>query len=382
MHDTSAPAVTSPSGRSRASGRATIEDVALAADVSVATVSRALRGLPNVADSTRLRVRRAADELQYVPDPAAARLAAGRTRTITVAVPALEQWYYANVVGGAEHVARSNGYELQVVRVATPDDRDRLLDERRHVERRTDGLIFVDIAVTDEQVASLQRRGVDLTTIGARAADRPVVGIDDERVGEIAAEHLVGLGHRVIAMMEGSIDDPLDFAVPRARRRGFERGLGRHGLELDPELTVDGGTGIPGARSGLSRLLDSPRPPTAVFTMCDEMAFGVLVELRARDLVAGIDVSVLGVDDHDFSPVAGLSTIRQPVRDHGERAAELLIASMRHREPWCGPPTADASAPGARPLDDGVDPLVHRAPIELVARSTTGPPPSVAALAD
>ncbi len=95
--------------------RSTIEDVALAAGVSVATVSRALRGLPNVADSTRLRVQEIAIELNYRADPAASRLATGRSKSVAIAVPLLNGWYFAHVVAGAEAILTESGYDTIVI---------------------------------------------------------------------------------------------------------------------------------------------------------------------------------------------------------------------------------------------------------------------------
>ena len=171
--------------------RARIEDVAQAANVSVATVSRALRGLPNVAESTRRRVLEVATSMHYAPDPAAARLAAGRTHTVIIVVPHLASWYFSTVIAGAEAVCNELGYEFLVVGVGSLEDSTRLLDERSRIERRTDGIVLVNIPVTDAQAASLRERGVALSTIGNRVDGAPSVAIDDvERDGT---------GHRFVA---------------------------------------------------------------------------------------------------------------------------------------------------------------------------------------
>ncbi|MEM9746571.1 MAG: LacI family DNA-binding transcriptional regulator [Actinomycetota bacterium] len=382
-----------PTGR-RSRGRATIDDVADAAGVSVATVSRALRGLPNVADSTRQRVEEAAAGLRYSPDPAAARLAAGRTGTVTVAIPALDGWYFSTVVAGAESVCRDAGFEFQAIGIRTLDDRDRLLDDDHHLERRTDGLILVDIAIEDHQVASLERRGIEITTVGSAAVGRPVVGIDDEHVGALAAEYLIGLGHTRIGILEGFLGDPLNFTVPRARRRGFRDALARHGVELRSDLIADGGFDVDGGQRATAVVLDRPDPPTAIFSMSDEMAFGALLELRLRGLEVGRDVSVLGVDDHEFARIVDLSTIHQPVARHGQLAAALLVDALEH----AGESRADGRAfdddverdevgrhvesvverhGGAihRTMVGGHGGPVHRSDVVLLERTTTGPPP-------
>ena len=333
--------------------RPRIEDVAQAAQVSVATVSRALRGLPNVAESTRARVLEVATAMHYEPDPAAARLAAGRTRTVIVVVPHLSSWYFSTVIAGAEAVCNESGYEFLVVGVGTQAECDRLLDEPYRIERRTDGVILVNIQATDEQARSLRQRGVALSTVGTRVHGSPSVSIDDVEVGRLAARTLAELGHRRIGLISGLGEDPLNFEVPKRRTAGFLAGIAQAGLTHDPCLEVGGDFGIDGGQEAMSRLLDLDDPPTAVFAMSDEMAFGALMELAARGLQPGADVSVIGVDDHDVSRVLGLTTIRQDVASQGAAAARSLVAVM-------------ASAP----ID--VDPIV--APIELVVRATTGPP--------
>ena len=336
--------------------RSTIEDVATGAGVSVATVSRALRGLPNVATSTRQRVTDVAEALHYRPDPAASRLAAGRTRTIMVAVPALNGWYFSTVVAGAEAVSTEAGYDLLVVGIGSTADRTRLLHEHAHLERRTDGLVLVDLVVTESEAASLDARGLALATVGSATEGHPSVTVDNVEVGRIATRHLIDHGHSRIGVIGGQQHDPMSFEVPRARQRGFEEALRAAGLHVDKSLLAPGSFGIEGGQEAMSLLLDHDEPPTAVFAMSDEMAFGALMELNDRDLRPGHDVSLIGVDDHEFSRVAELTTVRQCVTSHGAIAARLLIDVMNADEGT----TTTASQ--------------HLAPVELIERSTVGPP--------
>ncbi len=122
--------------------RATIEDVAAAADVSVATVSRALRGLPNVAASTRARVEKVAARLEYRPDPNASRLAAGRSGAVALAVPVFNTWYFSEVVAGAEAVLSEAGYDVIISSVQSPQQRALFVARTAH-QRRSDGIILL-----------------------------------------------------------------------------------------------------------------------------------------------------------------------------------------------------------------------------------------------
>jgi len=340
--------------------RSKIEDVAERAGVSVATVSRALRGLPNVAESTRRHVTDVAASMNYRADPAAARLAAGRTKTMMAVVPSISGWYFSTIVAGAGAVCVDAGYDFLVVGVGTLGEWGHLLEPTYHLERRTDGVIVVDIEVTDAQFASLHRHQLSLATIGTRRPDCPSVLIDDVGVGRMAADHLIGLGHRRIGLIGGAEDDLMRFQVPLRRRQGFVERLEAAGHDFDQELAAPGYFTVDGGREAMASLLDLDRPPTACFAMSDEMAFGALMALRERGLRPGRDVSVVGVDDHEFASVVELTTVRQMVAHQGASAARALIGEME-----AGP---DEQRNMAHP--------VIEEPFELVVRGTTCPHPT------
>jgi LacI family repressor for deo operon, udp, cdd, tsx, nupC, and nupG len=348
-------------GISRAK-RSTIEDVALAAGVSVATVSRAMRGLPNVALSTKQHVVEVADRLGYSADPAASRLAAGRTKTVTVVIPNLCGWYFATVVAGVEAVCAEAGYDVLVVGVGSHNDLNRILSEHHHLERRADGLVVIDVVVTTEQASSITERGVALACVGSRTPGHPSVRIDNELVGRIAADHLVDLGHTRFGIIGAQKDNPMSFDVPSLRHRGFVEGLRSRGLGFNNELLASGNFGVDGGHEAMATLLDHREPPTAVFSMSDEMAFGAIMQLNERRLALGRDVSIVGVDDHEFSRVVALTTVRQSVASHGAVAARMLIADMQRGD----------GHSSAAPAPTGEPPEIV-APIELVERGSTGP---------
>jgi LacI family repressor for deo operon, udp, cdd, tsx, nupC, and nupG len=333
--------------------RATIEDVAAAAGVSVATVSRALRGLPNVAFSTREHVRRIADDLAYRADPAASRLATGRSRSIAVAVPMLNGWYFSQVIAGAEAVFTETGYDMIVLGVTGAAARSALLDSTASIHRRVDGLIVVDIPLSQNDVETLHDRGQRVVTIGATTTRFPSVGIDDVAVGELATRHLVELGHRRIGLIAGQPEDPLGFHVPDLRRAGYELALAAAGIPIDPALQLGGNFSVVGGRDAMAALLELAHPPTAVFAMSDEMAFGAMLALRQAGRSTPDDVALVGVDDHDLAMVVGLTTVRQAVADHGSRAARLIVAQLD-------------GAP-----DRTVAPMRSEGAIELVVRETS-----------
>jgi DNA-binding LacI/PurR family transcriptional regulator len=333
--------------------RATIEDVASAADVSVATVSRALRGLPNVAESTRVKVQRVAVALNYRADPAASRLATGRSRSIAVAVPLLNGWYFSHVVAGIEAVCAEAGYDTIVIGLGSERSCVELLDGSDALHRRADGLIVVDVALPADDLRSLDDRGLALVAVGPVLDGVPSIGIDDVAVGRLATSHLIDLGHRRIGLVRGEVANPFGFVVPQLRQRGFEHAHRSHGLRPDPTLYVDGSFTVHGAYEAAERLLERDDPPTAIFALSDEMAFGVVHAARDRGVRIPDDLSVIGVDDHDVAAVLGLSTVHQDVDQHGAGAARTMIAILGGQE---------------------ISPGRHDDPIRLVVRSSTAAP--------
>ncbi len=294
---------------------------------------------------------------------------AGRTETVTVVVPSLNGWYFSTVITGAEVACARAGFEFQVITVSSPEQRDRLLDESRRLERRTDGLILIDVTIEPNYIKSLKQRGIGLVVIGVNLAGHPSVYIDDELVGAMAAEHLVKLGHRLLAVISGQPACPLSFDVSAARRRGFNRALTAEGVDIATVPVQKGSFNIKGGHDSMSALLDGPTPPTAVFAMSDEMAFGAIMALGKRSLKPGVDVSIVGVDDHEFACVVDLTTIHQPVADHGSVAAGMLLTAMIDAEKTRRSAVVGDKAPEHAPV-----PTPFRPPLTLIERTTTGQP--------
>jgi LacI family transcriptional regulator, repressor for deo operon, udp, cdd, tsx, nupC, and nupG len=331
--------------------RSTIEDVANAAGVSVATVSRALRGLPNVAVATRARVEEAARELNYRADPAASRLAAGRSRTIAVVVPQINSWYFSNVVAGAEAVCAEDGYDLLVVTASHRTSREDVIATAEDLHRRVDGMIFVEVTLAPDDVETLRRRHLGVVTVGHATGAYPSVRIDNVQIGVMAADHLLRLGHRRIGIIGDQAEDPAWFDVPGERIAGAAGAMGGHGVELDPSLVAEGEFTVDGGHDAALTILRRPERPSAIFALSDEMAFGALVAARELHLRVPDDLSVIGVDDHDVSQVLGLTTVRQRVVEHGAAAARALLRRL-----------------GGEPANNGAAAVQ---PLELVRRTST-----------
>jgi LacI family transcriptional regulator, repressor for deo operon, udp, cdd, tsx, nupC, and nupG len=332
---------------------ATIEDVATTAKVSVATVSRALRGLPNVAAATRARVEKVAAELQYRPDPNASRLAAGRSFTVGMAVPILGQWYFSQVVAGAQGVLAAAGYDLLLMGVGSGEARRRFVNEWALIQKRVDGLILVDLRLDRTEVAELERASVIVSTVGDRYAPFSSVNVDNHNAAVLATKHLIDLGHRRIGLIGAQTSAvSIEFSVPQERRSGYRDALQRAGIPHDPSLESWAEFTIESGEDAMRKLLSLREPPTAVFAMSDEMAMGAMHVARQAGLRIPEDISFVGFDDHDLSQVIGLSTIRQSVVRAGELAARFVVDSI-----------AEDTGP-QHSVED----------VELIVRTTTAPP--------
>ncbi|HEY6798161.1 MAG TPA: LacI family DNA-binding transcriptional regulator [Kineosporiaceae bacterium] len=336
--------------------RASIVDVAQRAGVSVATVSRALRDLPNVSQATRDRVLRAAQELQYTASPLASGLVTGRVRSVGVIAPYAGRWFFAEVLRGIEEALREEGYDL-VLHVLADDRRREEFLSSLPVRRRVDAVIMVALPLGDQEVDLLRGLGLPMACVS-----EPTAGVHGDRIDNVAAarlavQHLLNLGHHRIACIGGDLDGPERFSVPGLRTDGYRTALADAGLVVRPDWERDGGFTARGGELAMTALLSQPGGrPTAVFCQSDEMAFGALRALRRSGLRCPDDVSIVGLDDHELAETFDVTTVGQPVAAQGASAARWVVQALQEG--------IDAHLP----VDDVV---IH--PARLVLRGSTGP---------
>ncbi|HKJ57318.1 MAG TPA: LacI family DNA-binding transcriptional regulator [Nitriliruptoraceae bacterium] len=340
---------------------ATIDDVARLAGVSTATVSRALRGLPNVAPATRDRVARAANLLDYVPDPAASALAAGRTNVIGVVVPTIGRWSHARILEVVSDIATTAGLDVLPVMLASPAARDFFLTSHPF-RRRVDGLVVAEVPLDVTDVARLAE-GRPVATIGLELDDVDTVLADEQAGVAAATRHLLDLGHTDITFI-GDTDSTATLVGPRRRREGFESVLAAAGHPTSGDRVVETQPTATGGAAAMTLLLEQPRPPTAVITASDEMALGAMEVARARGLSIPGDLSVVGLDDQPIAQYVGLTTVARDVTRMATVAADWVVAAVAAMET----PGEGVAAVPAR----------HRmVRTSLVVRRSTGPPAMV-----
>jgi DNA-binding LacI/PurR family transcriptional regulator len=332
--------------------RITIGDVAKRAGVGRGTVSRVLNNRPNVDPETRARVQAVIDELDFVPSTAARRLSLGRSQTVAVVVPFLTRPSTVERLRGIEAGLVAAGLDMMAMNVESASRRDAILRDIARPER-IDGLILVSIAPHEEELARITATGLPVILVDAHHRRLPRVVTDDVGGGRIAAQHLLGLGHRRLGFV-GDVPRPgFGFASSRLRLRGVEQALRAEGIALRAADIGLAEHGRAPARASAEAILSRPDRPTAIVAASDTEAMGVLQAAAELGLAVPGDLSVTGYDDIEAADFLGLTTVRQPLFETGERAVRRLV---------------DRIAGG----DDG--PLRDVLPVRLVQRRTTGAP--------
>ena len=313
--------------------RSTIRDVARHAGVSIATVSRVMRDSTTVRPDTRDRVMIAAQELEYVPSQLGRQLAERRYAANGIVFPDLSGPYYAEVVLGYENVASELRRSVLILSTHGRPDAEAAV---RDMAARCDGLVLLGRTVSDQVVEQLAARGTRIVLIA-----RPPVGDIDSINAEnhdsavALTEHVLEGGARSLAF----IGDPASSPDVAERWGGLRQAAGVGGAEVylvaEPELDEDAGA------SAVTRLLEAYRPeglPDALVCANDELALGAMQRLRESGIDVPGSVQVTGWDDVMAARYAGLTTVRQPMRELGETAARLLdeLITGTPREPRHG----------------------------------------------
>jgi DNA-binding LacI/PurR family transcriptional regulator len=194
-------------------------------------------------------------------------------------------------------------------------------------------VIVISLPLSDAEVRALGRDGVRVVVVDGAHRALPHVTIDDVEGGRLAGRHLLDAGHRRIAFVGDREGNPFGFGSSQRRLEGMSEVLADAGLELPAERVRRGPHGRAAAHAMTTELLALASPPTAIFAASDVQALGVL-DAAAE---AGVDVpgalSVIGFDDVDLADAAGLTTVRQPLRDSGRAGAQLLLGVLGEQGP-------------------------------------------------
>lgn len=316
-----------------------IRDVASAAGVSVTTVSNVLNGRDRrMRPETKERVLQAIDRLGYRPSALARQFRTGRTRTLGLVVPSVANPFWGAVAHQVERAALAKGYSLLICNSERDIDAERNYAEML-LASGVRGVILGSSPLSFAPFAELAARGLLIAAFDDAPPNVDSVvalsaSVDNELGARMAAQHLVGLGHRRIGFVSG----PMDTASRLRRLQGVRTTLAKVGLDLDPALLWEG-AGIRGfgdtegpelGRVAIRELLSRDDPPTAVITVNDMYALGCIAGARDLGFSVPEDLSVVGFDDVVLAQIVqpALTTIRQPLAPMAEYIVEGLAARL------------------------------------------------------
>jgi DNA-binding LacI/PurR family transcriptional regulator len=317
--------------RSRNAQKApTIRDVAEAAGVSTATVSRVLAGA-TVTDDLRERVFEASRRLRYTPNHVARNLRRRTTRMIGVVVPDIENPFFTSIIGGVEEVLQAASYSLLLANYSESPAREYELLRTLTAEGAA-GIIFTPSNAPDADYREIVQAHTPLVAI-SRYPDGlniDMVAVANSAGARAATDHLIRLGHKRI----GFINGPIGISTARDRQAGYLEAVAGAGLEPQQELIVHGDFRQEGGYHAMQTLLSLDRPPTAVFTASNLMTLGALQAIHERGLTIPRQIAVVGYDDLPWatSLQVPLTVVAQPARDVGVTAARLLLDRLAEPE--------------------------------------------------
>ena len=336
---------------------ARIQDVARLAEVSTATVSRALATPERVSPEARARVLEAIARVGYVPNPMARSLRSQKTRMVLVVLPTLDNIFFSRILRGIEETLFEAGYGMIIGDLdGSPDKEARFAAFT--AAGQVDGAILLNghlFGQTRDGRGAPARTNVPLIALceAIPRADIPQIEVDNRAAARRMTQYLASLGHRRIAYVCG----PAGNVLERERFRGYRDGLREVGTPFDPDLVFPGDYTLEtGAAAGRDIARRAVRP-TAVFSSNDEMAIGLMRSLISAGVRVPQDISVAGFDDIEFAAMVepSLTTIRQPRRELGRTGALVLLDLLSGR------------SVGAR----------VRLKTELVVRGSTEPPAAI-----
>lgn len=283
----------------------TIYDVATKAGVSTATVSRVLNGHPRVDSVMRQRVTEAVEELQYIPNGTARSLVTKQTRRVALLISDITNSFFAETARGAQDALDERGYQLLLANSDDQPSRE-LRSLATFAQMGVDG-ILIEPAMPSTQSDSAQRANRNKLSRQLEALGVPVVGfgpdrvtqtadivtIDEEQAGFKATDHLLGLGHLRIAMING----PAHSAVGSRRAAGYRQALARNSVVFDPDLMISTNFRRDAGFEAMRTILEWTKRPSAVFAADDLIAIGALQALKSAGLRVPQDVAIVCIGD-------------------------------------------------------------------------------------
>ncbi len=304
---------------------ATIRDVAKRAGVAISTASAAINRSAPVSDAVIAKVQEAVRDIGYVPHAAAQSLRSGQSRMIGLIVPNITNPHFSATARVIENVCLSAGYMSMVYSTGQDAQRENQILKMMR-QQRVAGLIIIPTQ-SDAQHGERLRAEIHVPTVlldmYVEGLPYDVVKLDNIKATRLATEHLIGLGHRRIAVTTGIAG----LATSEDRLAGYLEAHAAHGIPVDKDLLLRGDFDQPLAFESVIEVMQRENPPTAILSITNMMTLGALLALRKLELRVPEDVSFVGVDDLDFAELMNPppTVVRVPVAQMAERAIAILL---------------------------------------------------------
>ena len=311
---------------------ATIRDIAQRLNVSISTVSRALRNAPDVNNETKQAVLRLSEELNYEPNKLALSLRQKQTHTIGVIVPNLD-YVLSTMVRGIDEVALEAGYTVMVCQSNESYGRE-IVNTRRLLDSLVDGFIVSVSSETKifDHFKKIQERGLPMVVFDRVTPDliAPSVRLDNEEGGFLATEHLLEQGYKRIAVLAG----PANLGVSNSRLDGYLKALRKYKIKKDNDLIMHCDFNQNYAYFATQELLGMKKRPDAIFTISDRMVIGAMLAVKDKGLSMPQDIGLVGFNNEPIVNLVtpGISSVDMPSFDMGKVAAKLFIETVHNNE--------------------------------------------------
>jgi LacI family transcriptional regulator/LacI family repressor for deo operon, udp, cdd, tsx, nupC, and nupG len=303
-----------------------LKKVAKQAGVSIATASRVINNSENVRPNTKAKVQQAIEDLNFHPNRVAQRLRSTqrKSKLIGLVLPDIQNPFYVDVIRGVEEFAYKNNFAVMIGNFGQDEKKEKLYLEILQSEE-VDGFIVAPSHGKDENIANLIDKGYSVVCIdrGLTNVDVDLVKVDNIKGAFEAIEYLIKLGHTKIAHITGHPQIPTTLE----RIEGYEEAMRKYDISIDKKLIMNSNSDYESGSELMKKLLELPKPPTAVFTANNLLTLGALQTIHNKGLKIPDDISIIGFDDMYWSLSLNppLTAIKQSGCDIGKRAAEILL---------------------------------------------------------
>ena len=311
---------------------ATIKDIARQLNISISTVSRAMRNAPDVNIDTKKAVMALSEELSYQPNRLALSLKQKQTHNIGVIVPNLD-YVLSTMVKGIDEVALEAGYTVMFCQSNESFGRE-IVNTRRLLDSLVDGFIISVSSETKvfDHFKKIQEKQMPMVVFDRTTPhlSAPGVRIDNMEGGFLATEHLIEQGYKRIAILAG----PKNLGISNSRLEGYINALKKHKISPDQDLIIHCDFNQDYAYLATKELLAMKKKPDAIFTISDRMAIGAMLAIKDKGLNMPYDIGLVGFNNEPVTNLVtpSISSVDQPAFELGKIAAKLFIERVHNNE--------------------------------------------------